>query len=83
MTDKQILIKSMAAAVRGGYDLGDDFFTETPTEFYLMENLDLYFSLIYDHGFAKGFWGDDWKKHLKKMVLSEKPLQYLETFLQE
>jgi hypothetical protein len=92
MTDKDILIKSMAIAVRKGYDLGEAFFTETPTEFYLMGNLDLYFSLVFDHGFARAFWGEDihenmiesnWEYHIKEMVLSDNPLRYLIPFLSE
>ena len=49
----------MAIAVRRGFDLGEQFFTETPTEFYMVEDMDLYFSLIFDHGFAKAFWGEE------------------------
>ena len=59
MTDKEILINAMAQAVRQGFDLGDEFFTETPTEFYVVEDMDLYFSLVFDHGFAKAFWGEE------------------------
>jgi hypothetical protein len=58
-----------------------------------------YYSIIFDHEFAKAFWGDEvleftknndgsidyqgfsWQYHLKKMVLKEEPLKYLETFL--
>jgi hypothetical protein len=92
MTDKDILIKAMAIAVRRGFDLGDGFFTETPTEFYLAHDFDLYFSLVFDHEFAKAFWGEDihenmlesnWEYHIKEMVLSEKPLHYLIPFLNE
>ncbi len=90
MSDKEILIKAMAIAVRRGFDLGDEFFTETPTEFYIVEDMDLYFSLVFDHGFAKAFWGEDlhenniesnWEYHIKEMVLSENPLHYLIPFL--
>lgn len=82
MTDKDILIKAMAVAVRRGFDFGEQFFTETPTEFYLV--LDLYFSLVFDHGFAKAIWGEEnWKHHISEMALSEKPLYYLIPFLDE
>jgi hypothetical protein len=92
MTDKDILIKAMAIAVRRGFDLGEQFFTETPTEFYLLQDMDLYFSLVFDHGFAKAFWGEDihenmleanWEYHIKEMVLSENPLKYLIPFLRD
>ena len=91
MSDKEVLIKAMAIAKRNGFDLDDNFFTETPTEFYLVGDMDLYFSLVFDHGFAKAFWGEDlhenmlesnWEYHLKEMVLYEKPLNYLIPFLE-
>lgn len=90
--NKEILIKAMATAVRKGFDLGEEFFTETPTEFYLLEGMDLYFSLVFDHGFAKAFWGEEihenqleanWEYHIKEMVLSENPLNYITGFLDE
>mgnify|MGYP000848796532 CR=1 FL=1 len=92
MTDKEILIKVMATAVRRGFDLGEEFFTETPTEFYLVPNMDLYFSLIFDHGFARALWGEElhenmlesnWEYHIKEMVLSENPLYYLIPFIED
>ena len=92
MKDKELLIKLMATAVRKGFDLGDEFFTETPTEFYLMPDMDLYFSLVFDKRFAKAFWGEElhenqlesnWEYHIKKMVLSDNPLQYAAQFLED
>jgi len=90
MTDKEILIKAMAQAVRSGFDLGEEFFTETPTEFYIVPGLDLYFSLVFDHEFAKAFWGEElhenmveaeWEYHIKEMLMSDNPLHYLTPFL--
>ena len=81
MTDKEILIKAMAIAKRNGYDIGDDFFTEIPTEFYLLNGMDLYYSLIFDHGFAKAFWEDDWVYHLQEMVLETRPIDYIYKFI--
>jgi len=94
MTDKEVLTRAMATAVRNGYDLGEEFFTETPTEFYLMEDMDLYFSLVFDHEFAKAFWGCDiidqgvydivaWEFHLQEMVLKDKPLDYIRKFIED
>lgn len=50
-----------------------------------------YYSIIFNHDFAKAFWGEDdfdsinrkkdWKHHLQLMVLEEDPIKYLERFL--
>lgn len=59
MNKKEILTKALAISKRNGYDISDDFFTEIPTEAWLQEGLDLYFSLIFDHTFCKCFFGED------------------------
>jgi len=59
MTREDLLIKAMAIAKRGGFNLSDDFFTETPQNLWIQPNQDLYYSLIFDHDFAKAFWGDN------------------------
>ena len=59
MERKDILTKAMAIAKRNGFDLSEDFFTETPTEVWLMEGQDLYFSLVFCHAFAKSFFGEN------------------------
>jgi hypothetical protein len=50
--------------------------------------------LVFDHNFAKAFWGEEynnkdnpyddskiWEYHLQKMVVVQEPLKYLEKFL--
>ena len=59
MTREEILTKAIAIAKRNGFDISDDFFTETPTEVWLTEGQDLYFSLIFCHDFAKCFFGNN------------------------
>lgn len=59
MSREQILTKAIAIAKRNGFDISDDFFTETSTELWLQPGQDLYFSLIFDHDFAKSFFPDD------------------------
>ena len=59
MSDKDILTKAMANAKRNGFDLDDDFFAEIPVEEWLQDGQDLYYSLIFDHNFAKAFWGEE------------------------
>lgn len=48
--------------------------------------------IIFDHGFAKAFWGEEptdigigavmpaWKYHLQQMVLLQRPIEYLQRF---
>lgn len=59
MNRGQILTKAIAIAKRNGFDISNDFFTETPVETWLQEGQDLYFSLILSHDFAKTFFGDN------------------------
>ena len=59
MKREEILTKAMAIAKRNGFGLSDDFFTEIPTEFWIREGQDLYYSLIFCHDFAICFFGDN------------------------
>lgn len=58
MDREKILTKAVAVAKRNGFDISDDFFTEIPAETWLREGQDLYFSLIFSHGFAISFFGE-------------------------
>ena len=40
-----------------------------------------YLELIFNHGFAEVFFGDDWKFGLQAIVLKKEPLKFLEEFL--
>jgi hypothetical protein len=77
MTREEILIKALAIAKRNGFDISDDIFVETPTEVWVREGQDLYFSLIFDHNFAKCFFLDDFvsfdgfDKDSENVVLSD------------
>lgn len=57
MTREEILTKAIAIAKRNGYDISEDFFTEISTDVWLKQ--DLYFSLVFDHQFAKCFFLED------------------------
>ena len=59
MKKEDILTKAMAIAKRNGFDISDSFFVDIPADFWTVNNQDFYFSLIFDHGFAKCFWGDN------------------------
>lgn len=59
MERNYVLTKAMAIAKRNGFDLSEDFFTETPTDIWLMEGQDLYYSLIFCHDFARAFFGEE------------------------
>lgn len=58
MTREEILIKAVAIAKRNGFDISVDFFTEVPTENWLQEGQDLYFSIIFCKDFAISFFGE-------------------------
>jgi hypothetical protein len=59
MTREDILTKAVAIAKRNGFGISDDFFTEVPTENWLQEGQDLYFSIIFCHDFAITFFGEE------------------------
>lgn len=59
MTREDILTKAVAIAKRNGFDISDDFFTEIPTENWLQEGQDLYYSIIFCQEFAISFFGED------------------------
>jgi len=59
MTREEILTRAVAIAKRNGFNISDDFFTEVPTENWLQEGQDLYFSIIFCHDFAISFFKED------------------------
>ena len=80
------------------YDTGKVFRGEWRTKAGYMEETKWfsYYDLIFDHSFAKAFWGEEcyysdenqlfddrlcWEYHLQQMVLEKEPLKYLEKFL--
>ncbi len=90
MTDKEILIEVLKQTKNNGYQDNDDYYDVliSQDEFYSEDRF------IFTHDFAKAFWGEDcyrvfgystgtpkWQYNLKKMVLCEEPLKYLEKFL--
>lgn len=87
MTRGEILIKALAIAKRNGFDVSDELFTEIPTDIWLRDGQDLYFSLIFDHNFAKCFFSEDFvsfdgfDENSKNVSLSEsgKPMSGLLT----
>ena len=48
-----------------------------------------YFPLIFDHAFARAFfgegskWSDNWEFHLQQMVIHKNPMKYLANFLEQ
>ncbi len=98
MTDKQILKKAIKKCKENEPLFGDDsrYYSWDRDDSNFINNRYIYF-LIFDHAFAKAFWGEEeqeiyicecslehpleWQYHLKQMVLEKKPLKYLEKFL--
>lgn len=85
MSDKEVIKKVVEKAKKNGWE----------TNWVLPEG-DAIFSVIYNHDFAKAFFGEEWtdvlgkdvrancpfwKVQLQIMVIMEKPLKYLEECL--
>jgi len=107
MTNEQILKKAIEKAIRGGWkgtvtagvEIFDDYYMfKGVKEKYDYESVaEECGDLIFDHDFAKAFWGEEetsigfqnlhrecrywWHYYLQQMVLEEEPLKYLEKFL--
>jgi len=96
MTEEQIVIKVMEKAEKNGWKDApkvDSFKCNVVGVDWACESVSLE-ELIFDHDFAKAFWGEEihhghgfnnettnWQYHLQQMVLEEEPLKYLEKFL--
>lgn len=59
MNREEVLTRAIAIAKRNGFDISEDFFTEVPTDAWLQEGQDLYFSLIFCRDFAISFFGTE------------------------
>ena len=124
MTNKKILEKAISIAIANGFEYKHENDERHEAIFYC----DAYQCLIFDHNFAKAFWGKDryyhinegtidgfteedeltlefiknedeehlinnkssyhwyqpkWQYHLQQLVLCEKPLKYIEQFLEK
>jgi len=100
-TDK--LVKIIEYAVGNGYDFGVYGFktewlgTETQLRWLIQEygdrNDNAVFEILFDHSFAKAFYGEYeledwtdteyWKHHLQQQVLAPDPLEYAHSYLLE
>jgi len=92
MTDEQILTKALQKAIDNGWEYGRGWlhlypkFDETG-DYDARPDLDDLEKIIFDHEFAKAFWGNPdiagapntsgWQYHLQQMVLEKDPIKYL------
>lgn len=108
MTNNKILIAIMQRATSRGYKCPSNFywwqeqkqinkdlmFFDNKEHFSIVDNIIAIRNIIFNHDFAKAFWGEDmhigdewwlerdnWEHHLEVMVLEKEPLKYLEKFL--
>ena len=60
MTHKEhsILTKAVIIAKENGFEISDDFFIDIKTQDNLLKDGDTYLNIIFNHEFAKCFWGD-------------------------
>lgn len=56
--DLEILTKAVAIAKRNGFEIHDDFFINLEVVDALLEDDSKYMNIIFNHSFAKSFWGD-------------------------
>lgn len=90
MTDKEILQKAIEKAEKNGFDYHGEKNTHWVIDF-IVEYPQI---IIFNHDFAKAFWGDEiikdhtwvmnihqWQSHLQQMVLEKDKLKYIEKFL--
>ena len=91
MNNKDILQKAITKAKKNGWKLGEMFEDIVEDLDYCeVQNISDWYC-IYDHGFAKAFWGEVitgyppmyWEKHLQQMVLEKEPLKYIEKYLKD
>lgn len=102
-TNKEILTKAILKALKNGFahHITAEVSDETKAEILMQSHQPD--SIIFDHDFAKAFWGKElileeyplsdgsgeylkiwmpaWQAHLRKMVLEEDPIKYLEKFV--
>lgn len=57
--DLEVLIKAVAIAKRNGFEIHDDFFINLEVVDALLEDDSKYMNIIFNHSFAKSFWGDN------------------------
>ena len=96
MTNAEILNKALLEAVNNGFtslsktcSCNDqhhkysclDFKIKNLTELIGPVTRTFYMPIIFDHNFAKAFFGDGWEEHLKEMVVKEDPLQYIAKYI--
>lgn len=91
MNDLQILTYAIQKAKKNGYRYILDYDSENDKFYVQMLDLKKYYSIIFDHEFAKAFWYQQpessmrflWQHHLKEMALCKEPLQYIKYYLGE
>lgn len=88
MTKEQILKKAIEKAEKTGWTNN----LSSTTSSLLLINRAQSYRIIFDHDFAKYFFGEEyfcnnknfdkeWQYHLQQMVISEDPIKYLSKFL--
>lgn len=103
MTNQEILFKAVNKACDNGYRGDDINYYKFNESIWHLDNGKEYEdyaeicvrNIIFDHSFAKAFWGtwkenyempesylgERWEYYLQKIILEKEPLKYLEKFL--
>ena len=78
MNDNKIFERAVAKAVENGYAINESGVIKLDPFSYDLNGIA---KVIYSHAFARALFGEDWQEHLKVMVLSGNPVQYLEEYI--
>jgi len=96
MTNEEILKKAIERAIDNGWKEGKEiwFVGDSPFKQLDGDNFVPHEEVIFNHNFAKAFFGEDikkgicgeekeepWKYHLQRLVLESDPIKYLERFI--
>lgn len=79
---EQMLYSALCKAEDNGWDMAEliKYQLDSYTDKYMVVSPAIHW-WVFEHDFAKAFWGKNWLSHLKNMVAYEDPLEYLEKFI--
>lgn len=59
LQENEILNKAVVIAKTNGFEIADEFFSDLTVQDQLLKDGNHYMNIIFDHNFAKAFWGED------------------------
>lgn len=76
LKENEILNKAVAIAKRNGFEINDEFFYDIHVQDHFLKDGKHYMNIIFDHNFAKAFWGENLieigkEKNVREIDLAE------------